>query len=81
MDAWAPICKGEGELKAELARSHHGFISQGLSLKGEGRLEADKESTLEETCREKDLPRDWRDLRREARGLERASWRPGPGCH
>lgn len=81
MDAWALICKGEGELKAELARSHHGFISQGLSLKEEGRLEADKESTLEETRRKKGLPRDWRDPRREARGLERTSWRPAPGCH
>lgn len=34
-------------------------------------MEADKESTLDETHREKDLPRDWRDLRTEAQGLER----------
>lgn len=58
VDAWILISKGEGELKAERGRSLHGFISQGFSLKGEGRLEADKESILDQTFRENDLPQD-----------------------
>lgn len=49
MDARTLIYKGERELKAEIASSLHGFISQGLSLKEAARLEADKESILDKT--------------------------------
>lgn len=49
--AWAPISQDERELEAEIARILHGFISQGLSLKGQERLADERASWIKHAGR------------------------------